>query len=136
VIVPSSRPRWSNAAATWASAWVSIPSVTNSCVSRMVDIAVSLVFGGSVDGDHQGPQPCGRRYTPRGPWSRRCHRRTFGHAAPLGRCQVVPEAELIIRAERRSSPKSLTDQVLNAITSLGSTYRPMGRGGAGPHVVV
>jgi hypothetical protein len=81
VIVPSSRPRWSNAAATWASAWVSTPSVTNSCVSRMVDIAVSRTLVASVS--PQDVRPC----RPLGPLPGR----TGGGADHPGRKAVVTE---------------------------------------------
>jgi hypothetical protein len=60
VRVPSGRPAWSSAAATWRSAWVSTPRVTSTCgCGRVGRATVSALLVG-VGGTHQpdGGQHC------------------------------------------------------------------------------
>src|SRR5512132_3495799 len=51
--MPSSRPAWSRAAATWLSAWVSTPRATSAAGSGRVGRATVFLLAGGVGGTHQ-----------------------------------------------------------------------------------
>src|SRR5512132_3734326 len=51
--MPSNRPAWSSAAATWVSAWVSTPRVTSAAGSGRVGRATVVLLASGVGGTHQ-----------------------------------------------------------------------------------